>query len=102
MGAVNDIQKATQVAIESLRELSEKAKDIIVEEAIFENGNIEVTLSYIDGGIPGYIDSGIPGDITPSAKFLSLLGERRKWRIFLIDKDHKTFKGFKAYHRDRK
>ncbi|MDA5548338.1 hypothetical protein OP862_10100 [Yersinia massiliensis] len=94
MGAVNDIQEATSVAIESLRELNDKAKDVTVEEAIFNNGNIEVTLSYAEGDLPE--------DVTPSVKLLSLLGERRKWRVFIIDKNFKTFKGFKAYNRDRK
>ncbi len=94
MSAVNDIQEATRVAIDSLKQLSENAKDITVEEAIIEDGNIEVTLSYSD--------SEVPDDVTPSLQLLSLLGERRKWRVFIIDKTFKTFKGFKTYNRNRK
>lgn len=94
MSAVNDIQEATRVAIDSLKQLSENAKDITVEEAIIEDGNIEVTLSYSD--------SEVPDDVTPSLQLLSLLGERRKWRVFIIDKIFKTFKGFKTYNRNRK
>ncbi|HFP9309473.1 TPA: hypothetical protein ACHOZC_003472 [Raoultella ornithinolytica] len=94
MGKVNDVIEASNVAIESLKELSEKAKDITVEEAIFNKENIEVTLSYLEDSFPK--------EAKGSVQLLSLLGERRKWRIFIIDKTYKTFKGFKAYHPNRK
>ena len=94
MSAVNDIQEAVEVSISSLKQLSSNAKEITVEEAVFENGNIEVTLSYSD--------SEALENPTPSMQILSLLGERRKWRIFIIDKTFKTFKGFKAYTKNRK
>lgn len=91
MNAVNDILEASKVAIESLKLLSDKAKDVTVEEAVFSgDGNIEVTLSYLEGGLPK--------DASGSAQILALLGERRKWRVFIIDKTYKSFKGFKAYH----
>ncbi|EPK1032379.1 hypothetical protein ACDX32_23895 [Klebsiella quasipneumoniae] len=91
MNAVNDIMEASNVAIESLKQLSDKAKDVTVEEAVFSrDGNIEVTLSYLEGGLSK--------DASGSAQILALLGERRKWRVFIIDKTHKSFKGFKAYH----
>ncbi|KFK93359.1 MULTISPECIES: hypothetical protein [unclassified Serratia (in: enterobacteria)] len=91
---VRDILDATNVAVESLKELSVKAKDITVEEAVFNGANIEVTLSYTEDSLP----EGTKG----SVQLLSLLGERRKWRVFIIDKALKTFKGFKAYHPNRK
>ncbi|EPM0568587.1 TPA: hypothetical protein ACXR0I_005381 [Klebsiella variicola subsp. variicola] len=94
MSKVNDVIEASNVAIESLKELSEKAKDITVEEAVFNKDNIEVTLSYLEDNLVK--------DATGSVKILSLLGERRKWRVFIIDKNFKTFKGFKAYHPSRK
>ncbi|HHT4259219.1 TPA: hypothetical protein ACTYZB_004886 [Klebsiella variicola] len=92
MSAVNDIMEASGVAVECLKQLSNKAKDVTVEEAVFsENGNIEVTLSYLEGNV-------LPQNASGSAQILALLGERRKWRVFIIDKTNKTFKGFKAYH----
>lgn len=94
MSQVKDIIQASDVAVESLKELSDKAKDITVEEAVFNGGNIEVTLSYLEDGLP----VGTKG----SLQLLSLIGERRKWRIFIIDKHTKSFKGFKAYHPNRK
>ncbi|EPS7136195.1 hypothetical protein [Enterobacter kobei] len=94
MSQVKDIVEASDVAVESLKELSDKAKDITVEEAVFNGGNIEVTLSYMEDSLP----VGTVG----SLQILSLLGERRKWRVFIIDKHTKNFKGFKAYHPNRK
>ncbi|MGR7374774.1 hypothetical protein ACU6Y6_08570 [Klebsiella aerogenes] len=93
MSTINDINVATEVAVKSLKELNNDVKDILVEEAIFKGENVEVTLSYID--------TVVSGDMSPSTKLLTLLGERRKWRIFIIDKYTKSFKGFKAYHKDR-
>lgn len=94
MSQVRDILDATDVAVDSLKELSAKAKDVIVEEAVFNGKNIEVTLSYVE--------SSLPKETTGSAQLLSLLGERRKWRVFIIDKISKSFQGFKTYHPSRK
>lgn len=94
MSHVKDIVEASDVAVESLKQLSNKAKDITVEEAVFNGGDIEVTLSYMEDSLP----DGTKG----SLQILSLLGERRKWRVFIIDKYSKSFKGFKAYHPNRK
>lgn len=94
MSQVKDIIDASEVAVNCLKEINDKAKDITVEEAIFNGGNIEVTLSFMEGNLPE--------GTTGSAQILSLLGQRRKWRVFIIDKTFKNFKGFKAYHPDRK
>lgn len=93
MSAIEDISEATEVAVKSLKELNHNVKDISVEEAVFKEGNVEVTLSYID--------SVVSDDMPPSTRLLTLLGERRKWRVFIVDKFTKSFKGFRAYHKDR-
>lgn len=98
---VKELVDATHVAIEALHEFNDKAKDVTVEEAILNNGNIEVTLSYMEDGALN--SAAIGAGLNQGASFglLSMLGQRKKWRVFIIDKYTNTFKGFKAYNPTR-
>ena len=92
-----DFKKAIGVAEENARELVPEAYDFTLEGAIISDGNYEITLSYYLRGKDPLELAEDSGGENHLAKLASLMGRRREYKIFIVDKDDFYFKGFKAY-----
>ncbi|WP_249605168.1 hypothetical protein [Chromobacterium sp. IRSSSOUMB001] len=92
-----DFKKAISVAVENAKELVPDAKEFNLEGVIISGGNYEVTLSYhLTGQSPLELAGG-NGEKNPIYKLATLMGTRREYKVFIVDKDNFAFKGFKAY-----
>lgn len=92
-----DFKRAIAVAEENARDLVPGAKELALEGAIISGGDYEITLSYyLSGKSPLELASG--ADETNSIfRLATLMGTKREYKVFIVDKNNFSFKGFKAY-----
>ncbi|OJT30932.1 MULTISPECIES: hypothetical protein [Pseudomonas] len=90
-----DFDRAVKVARGNVEKLVPKAKNVTLEEAMTSaDGRLyEVTFSYdIDR------EDNLFGVGTDNiSKLASLMGRRREYKIFLVDADSYSFRGFRNY-----
>lgn len=90
-----DFQKAISVASTNAKELLPEATSFTLEGAIVSDGDYEITLSYfLRGKDPLGLDENSDNSILKLAK---IMGTRREYKTFIIDKNNFSFKGFKIY-----
>ncbi|PID81068.1 hypothetical protein CSB20_04325 [bacterium DOLZORAL124_64_63] len=91
-----DFKKAIAVAEKNARDLVPGAAEFTLEGAVISGGDYEITLSY-------YLRDKIPFESAGDAnkknnifQLATLMGTRREYKVFIVDKNTFTFKGFKA------
>jgi len=90
-----NFDRAVKVARDNVQKLVPNANNITLEEAMTSSDGrlYEVTFSYeIDKGDSSF---GVGGD--NFSKLASLMGRRREYKIFLVDADNYSFRGFRNY-----
>lgn len=91
-----DFSKAIQVAGARLNEFVPAATNPEVEEAILSRDNklYEITFSY---DVPP--KQNLPGSLGEKnlAYITALMRQRREYKVFLVDAETLTFKGFRKY-----
>lgn len=92
-----DFKKAIKVAEQNARDLVPEAKDFALEGAIVSGGDYEITLSYYLNGKNPLELAGGPDEKTGMHRLATLMGMRREYKVFIVDKNNFSFKGFKAY-----
>ncbi|GHD82315.1 hypothetical protein [Vogesella fluminis] len=92
-----DFKKAISVAEENARELVPNARNFNLEGVIISGDNYEVTISYYLSGQNPLELKGENGDSNPLYKLATLMGTRREYKTFIVDKGNFAFKGFKSY-----
>lgn len=91
-----DFKRAIAVAQANAKELVPGAKEFTLEGAIVSGGDYEITLSYyLSGKSPLELDEG--SQQSNIFKLAALMGSRREYKVFIVDKQNFAFKGFKAY-----
>ncbi len=92
-----NFKKAIAVAEENARALVPGAKEFTLEGAVISDGNYEITLSYyLNGNSPLELAMGAD-EKNNMLKLAKLMGARREYKVFIVNKNNFTFKGFKAY-----
>ena len=92
-----DFKKAIAVAEENARQFVPDAREFTLEGAIVSGNDYEITLSYyLDGKIPAELSEGID-EKSSLLKLASLMRSRKEYKIFMVDKDDFSFKGFKSH-----
>lgn len=92
-----NFKKAIEVAEKNARELVPSASDFTLEGAVVSGNNYEITLSYYLTGKDPLGLSGSGNEKGNMFKLATLMGMRREYKIFIVDKSNFEFKGFKAY-----
>lgn len=92
-----DFKKAIAVAEKNAKELVPGAKDFTLEGAIVSGANYEITLSYYLNGMSPLELSGDGDEKNSIFRLAKLMGTRREYKVFIVDKNDFAFKGFKAY-----
>ncbi|SUA54079.1 Uncharacterised protein [Oligella ureolytica] len=91
-----DFKQAISVAEKSARELIPEAKNFTLEGAIVSGDNFEIMLSYyLAYESPLEIACGA-NEISGLHKLATIMSTKRKDKVFIIDKNDFTFKGFRA------
>ena len=92
-----NFKKAISVAEKNARDLVPNATSFNLEEAIISGEDYEITLSY-------YLSGKSPLELTEAGdennnifKLATLVGKRREYKVFIVDKSNFSFKGFKSY-----
>ncbi len=94
-------EKAISVATENAKTLVKSAKNIELEGVVLSQDNrlYEVALSYdLQGKNPLDIDED-SGNRSASnlIRLAAIMGNRREYKVFLVDSNNGQFKGFKNY-----
>lgn len=91
-----DFKRAIAVAEENAKELVPGAKEWTLEGVIIVRDNYEITLSY-------YLSSKSPLELAGGAdeknslfRLATLMGTRKEYKVFIVDKNSFAFKGFKS------
>lgn len=92
-----DFKKAIAVAEENARLLVPGAKEFTLEGAIVSGQDYEITLSYYLSGKSPLELAGGANEQSSMFKLATLMGMRREHKVFIVDKNNFTFKGFKSY-----
>lgn len=92
-----DFNRAVSVAEENAKKLLPGAKNFTLEGVVIVKGNYEVTLSYFLSGKDPLELTGESSSDSNMFKLARLMGTRRDYKVFIVDKDNFSFKGFKAY-----
>ena len=92
-----DFKRAIAVAEENARDLVPGAKEFTLEGAIISDGNYEITLSYYLNGKSPLELAGDTAEKNNMFRLATLMGTRREYKVFIVDKKNFSFKGFKAY-----
>ncbi|MBD8570707.1 hypothetical protein IFT86_16925 [Pseudomonas syringae] len=90
-----NFDKAVTVARNNVEKLVKNAKNITLEEAMISaDGRLyEVTFSYDIDKTNNSLSVGSDN----ISKLASLMGRRRDYKIFLVDADNYSFRGFRNY-----
>ena len=92
-----DFKRAIAVAEKNARELVPGAREFTLEGVIVSGKNYEITLSYyLSGESPLELSGGV-NEKNNMFKLAKLMGIRREYKVFIVDKESYAFKGFKAY-----
>ena len=92
-----DFKRAVSIAESNAEKLLPLASDFTLEGVIISNGTYEVTLSYY---LTGKDPLSLTKDDTHKDSMFELariMGRRREYKVFIIDAENFSFKGFKAY-----
>ncbi|MBD8533073.1 MULTISPECIES: hypothetical protein [unclassified Massilia] len=92
-----DFKKAIAVALASAKDLLPGAKQFNLEGAVIAGGDYEITLSYF---LTGEDPLDLKEDSTPTNslfKIAKLMGTRREYKVFIVNRKTLQFKGFRAY-----
>lgn len=92
-----DFKRAIAVAQENAKELVPEAKQFTLEGAIISGQDYEITLSYYLTGMSPLELNEDGNEGSNLFKLARLMGTRREYKVFIVDKNNFTFKGFKAY-----
>lgn len=92
-----DFKRAIAVAEENARDLVPGAKEFTLEGAVISGGDYEITLSYYLSGKSPLELAGGADEKNNIFRLATLMGVRREYKVFIVDKYNFTFKGFKAY-----
>lgn len=92
-----DFKRAIAVAEENARDLVPGAKEFTLEGAVISGGDYEITLSYYLSGKSPLELAGGADEKNNIFRLATLMGMRREYKVFIVDKNNFTFKGFKAY-----
>lgn len=91
-----DFKRAIAVAEENAKELVPGAKEWTLEGAIIVRDNYEITLSYYLSGKSPLELVGGADEKNSLFRLATLMGTRKEYKVFIIDKNSFAFKGFKA------
>lgn len=91
-----DFKRAIAVAEENAKELVPSAKELTVEGAIVVGGDYEITLSYYLNGKSPLELAGGADEKNSMFRLATLMGMRKEYKVFIVDKNNFAFKGFKT------
>lgn len=92
-----DFAKAINVAEKNAKELIPGARNFALEEAIISGKTYEITLSYYLEGSDPFELSGDHERNSNLLRLAKIMGMKKEYKIFIVDKDNFTFKGFRVY-----
>ena len=91
-----DFKRAIDVAEKNARELVPGAREFTLEGAIVSGDDYEITLSYYLSGKSPLELAGGADEKSSLFKIAAIMGTRREYKVFIVDKHNFGFKGFKA------
>ncbi len=92
-----DFKRAIAIAEANARELVPGATNFTLESAVISGKDYEITLSYYLSGQSPLELAGRTLEKDSIFRLASIMGARKEFKVFMVDKNNFAFKGFKAY-----
>lgn len=89
-----DFEKAVKVATKNAKKLLPSANEFTLEGVIISNDSYEVTLSYF---LTGKDPLALTDSQSNMFKLAKIMGTKKEYKVFIVDANSFSFKGFKAY-----